>query len=254
MINKYDFSDIKGQVVLVTGSGQGIGRAIAENFAAHGANVVISDINNDTASKTAGEIAAAYGVETLAIACDVSNKEQVDAMFGKVVEKWSKLDILVNNAGITMDGLLIQMKPEQWSKVLQVNLFSAFLCSQAAINIMRKARKGCIINISSIAAKGNAGQANYSASKAGLIALSNSIAREYASRGIRSNCIAPGFIKTAMTDKMDEKYKEPILKAIPLGRIGEPEDIANAALFLASNLGSYVTGHVLEVNGGLSGL
>lgn len=253
MINTYNFADIKGQVVLITGSGQGIGRAIAEKFAAHGANIVISDINPETAKNTAAEIAA-YGVETLAVACDVSNKEQVDRMFAQTVEKWGKVDTLVNNAGITMDGLLIQMKEEQWLKVLQVNLFSAFLCSQAAVNVMRKVRKGSLISISSIAAHGNPGQANYSASKAGLIALSNTIAREYASRNIRSNCIAPGFIKTAMTDKMDDKYKEPILKAIPLARIGEPEDIANAALFLASNLSSYITGQVLDVNGGLTGL
>jgi 3-oxoacyl-[acyl-carrier protein] reductase len=253
MINKYDFSDIKGQVVLVTGSGQGIGRAIAEKFAAHGANVVISDVNPETANKTAQEIAA-YGVETLAVACDVSNKEQVDAMFQKILDKWGKLDTLVNNAGITMDGLFIRMKEEQWLKVLQVNLFSVFLCSQAASNIMRKVRKGCIISISSIAAHGNPGQANYSASKAGVIGLSNTLARELAPLGIRSNCIAPGFIKTPMTDKIADKHRERILATIPLARAGEPDDVANAALFLASQMGSYITGHVLDVNGGISGL
>jgi len=253
MTGKYDFSDIKGQVVVITGSGQGIGRAIAEKFAAHGANIVISDVNPETANKTAQEIAA-YGVETLAIACDVSNKEQVDEMFAKTLEKWGKVDVLVNNAGITIDGLFIRMKEEHWLKVLSVNLFSAFLCSQAASNIMRKVRKGCIISISSIAARGNPGQANYSASKAGVIGLSNTLARELAPLGIRSNCIAPGFIRTPMTDKIPDKHKERILSGIPLARPGEPEDVANAALFLASGLASYITGHVLDVNGGISGL
>ncbi|MDH4261968.1 MAG: 3-oxoacyl-[acyl-carrier-protein] reductase [Spirochaetia bacterium] len=253
MINKYDFSDIKGQVVLVTGSGQGIGRSIAEKFAAHGANIVISDVNPETANKTATEIAQ-YGVETLAIACDVSKKEQVENMFQKILDKWGKLDTLVNNAGITMDGLFIRMKEEQWLKVLEVNLFGVFLCSQAASNIMRKVRKGSIISISSIAARGNPGQSNYSASKAGVIGLSNTLARELAPLGIRSNCIAPGFIKTPMTDKIPEKHRERMLSAIPLARAGEPDDVANAALFLASELSSYITGHVLDVNGGISGL
>jgi len=253
MNKKYEFSDIKGQVVLITGSGQGIGRAIAEKFAAHGANIVISDVNPDTAAKTAGEIAQ-YGVETLSVACDVSNQEQVDAMFEKTLAKWGKVDTLVNNAGITMDGLFIRMKAEAWQKVLSVNLFSMFLCSQAAANIMRKVRKGSIISISSIAARGNPGQANYSASKAGVIGLSNTLARELAPLGIRSNCIAPGFIKTPMTDKIPDKHRERILSGIPLARAGEPEDVANAALFFASELSAYITGHVLDVNGGISGL
>lgn len=253
MNKKYDFSDIKGQVVVVTGSGQGIGRAIAEKFAAHGANIVISDVNAETAAQTAKEIAE-FGVETISVACDVSNKEQVDAMFAKALEKWGKVDTLVNNAGITMDGLFIRMKEEQWLKVLSVNLFGVFLCSQAASNIMRKVRKGSIISISSIAARGNPGQSNYSASKAGVIGLSNTLARELAPLGIRSNAIAPGFIRTPMTDKIPDKHKERILASIPLARAGEPEDVANAALFLASELSAYITGHVLDVNGGISGL
>ncbi|MDH4200659.1 MAG: 3-oxoacyl-[acyl-carrier-protein] reductase [Spirochaetia bacterium] len=253
MNTKVDFSDIKGQVALVTGSGQGIGKAIAEKLAAHGAHIVISDVNPETARKTADEIAG-MGVETLSAACDVSSKEQVDNMFQKILEKWGKLDILVNNAGITMDGLFIRMKEEQWQKVLSVNLFGVFLCSQAASNIMRKVRKGTIISISSIAAHGNPGQANYSASKAGVIGLSNTLARELAPLGIRSNAIAPGFIRTPMTDKIPEKHRERILAGIPLARPGEPEDVANAVLFLASDLASYITGHVLDVNGGITGL
>jgi 3-oxoacyl-[acyl-carrier protein] reductase len=251
-MNKYDFADIKGSVVLVTGSGQGIGKAIAEKFASFGANVVVSDLNKETAENTAKEISS-MGVDTLAIACDVSNKEQVDSMFQKILEKWGKLDILVNNAGITMDGLFIRMKEEQWSKVLTVNLTSMFFCSQAAANIMRKVRKGVIVNVSSIAAHGNPGQANYSASKAGVIGLSNTLARELAPLGIRCNAIAPGFIKTPMTDKIPDKHKERILSNIPLARIGDPEDVANAVLFLSSDMAGYITGHVLNINGGIGG-
>jgi len=250
---KYDFADIKGQVVVVTGSGQGIGRAIAEKFAAHGANIVISDINPETAAQTAKEVAA-MGVETISVSCDVSNKEQVDAMFQQALEKWGKVDTLVNNAGITMDGLFIRMKEEQWDKVLSINLKGVYLCSQAASNIMRKVRKGTIISISSIAAQGNPGQANYSASKAGVIGLSNTLARELAPLGIRSNAIAPGFIQTPMTDKIPDKHRERILAAIPLARAGQPDDVANAALFLASEMASYITGHVLNINGGISSL
>jgi len=252
-MSKYDFSDLKGSVVLVTGSGQGIGKAIAEKFASFGANIVVSDLNPETAEATAKEISA-MGVETIAVPCDVSDKEQVDSMFAKVLEKWGKLDILVNNAGITMDGLFIRMKPEQWTKVLSVNLTSMFYCSQAAANIMRKVRKGVIVNVSSIAAHGNPGQANYSASKAGVIGLSNTLAKELAPLGIRCNAIAPGFIKTPMTDKIPDKHKERILANIPLARIGDPEDVANAVVFLSSEMAGYITGHVLNINGGIGGL
>lgn len=250
---KHDFSEIKGQVVVVTGSGQGIGKAIAEKFAAHGAHVVITDINQETAEATATELQT-HGIETLAVACDVSKKEQVDNLFAKAVEKWGKVDILVNNAGITKDGLFIRMKEEAWDAVINVNLKGAYLCSQAAANIMRKARKGCIVSISSIAATGNPGQANYSASKAGVIGLSNTLAKELAPLGIRSNAVAPGFIHTAMTDKIPEKYRTKIIDAIPLKRIGEPDDVAKVILFLASELAEYITGQVIHINGGITNL
>ncbi len=248
-----EFSEMKDQVAIVTGSGQGIGRAIAEIYASHGVKIAVSDINQETANRAAEEIAK-LGVETTAVACDVSQKEQVDKMFAAVLEKWGKIDILVNNAGITMDGLFIRMKEEQWNKVLNVNLNGVYLCSQAAANIMRKVRSGCIINMASIAAQGNPGQANYSASKAAVIGLTKTLARELAPLGIRCNAIAPGFIHTPMTDKMADKHKDRIIEAIPLKRPGEPLDVANAALFLASSMSSYITGHVLDVNGGISGL
>lgn len=249
----YAFDEMKGKVVIVTGSGRGIGRGIAELFADQGCNIVVTDINEETTKQTAEEIAT-KGVETLPVVCDVSNREDVDAMFKAAVEKWGKVDIVVNNAGITMDGLFLRMKPDQWQKVMDINLTGVFNCSQAAANVMRKARSGVIVNISSIAANGNPGQANYSASKAGVIGFSKTIAKELAGAGIRVNVVAPGFIKTPMTDKIPEKLRDMMIDNIPLKRPGEPEDIARAILFLASDLAGYITGHVLDVNGGISGL
>jgi len=250
---RYQFNDLNKKVVVVTGSGQGIGKAIALLFADHGANIVITDINQETANLTAEEIRT-RGVEAIAVASDVSSKDDVNNLFAKAVEKWGRVDVLINNAGITMDGLFIRMKEEQLDRVLDINLKGTFLCAQAAANVMRKERSGVIINISSIAAQGNPGQANYSASKAGVIGLTKTLAKELAPLGIRCNAIAPGFIHTPMTDKIPEKYKEKVLAAIPLARFGEPDDVAKVALFLASDFSSYITGHILDINGGISGL
>lgn len=250
---KYGFDDIKDSVVIITGSGRGIGKGVAEMFANHGAKVVIVDIDENTAKATAAEIAQ-KGVETLAIACDVSKYEQAENLAGKTIEKFGKIDILVNSAGITSDGLFVRMKPDQWQKVIDINLTGSYNTCQAVVNHMRKARKGNMINISSIAAGGNPGQANYSASKAGIEGFTRTLGKELAPMGIRANAIAPGFIQTAMTDKIPEKLREQMIKAIPLGRPGQPEDIARAILFLASDLSGYITGQVISINGGLTGL
>jgi len=249
----YQFDEIKGKTVIITGSGQGIGRGIAEMFADQGANLVISDINQETAQKAADEIAK-KGVETIAVVCDVSKYDQVENLMAKAIEKWGKIDIVINNAGITMDTLFIRMKPEKFQKVLDVNLTGTFNGCSAAVKYMRKARSGCIVNISSIAAHGNVGQANYSASKAGVEGLTKTLGKELAPMGIRVNAIAPGFIKTAMTDAIPEEIRGNIVKSIPLGRPGETSDIANTILFLASDLASYITAQVVNVNGGVSGL
>jgi len=249
------FSELKGKTVLVTGSGRGIGKSIAEHFAAVGANIVITDIDEATAATTATEIADRYKVQTLSVVSDVSDEASVDALFAKISETFATLDVLVNNAGITMDGLFIRMKTEQWKKVIDINLTGTYLCSQRASNIMRKQRSGVMINISSIVAMGNPGQANYSASKAGLLGLTRTLAKELAPMGIRVNAVTPGFIHTPMTDKIPEKRREEMVSHIPLGRMGKPEDIAKAILFLATNsLSGYITGAVLEISGGLTGL
>jgi 3-oxoacyl-(acyl-carrier-protein) reductase len=245
--------ELKDAVVIVTGSGRGIGRGIAEKFAEQGSKLVITDIDAATAEQTAQEIAK-MGVETISMACDVSKCDQAEALCNKAVEKWGKIDVLVNNAGITMDGLFLRMKPEQWQKVIDINLTGTYNCAHAAVNHMRKARKGAIINISSIAAGGNPGQANYSASKAGVLGFTYALGKELAPMGIRVNAVAPGFIKTPMTDKIPEKLREQMIAAIPLKRPGEPDDIAKVILFLASDLSAYVTAQCVHVNGGLAGL
>ncbi|MES0491086.1 MAG: 3-oxoacyl-ACP reductase FabG [Leptospirales bacterium] len=248
-----EFESIEGKVAVITGSGRGIGKGIAEKLASHGAHVVISDIDMQTAEATAEEIAKT-GVETLAVSCDVSNEEDVKNMFAKTFEKWGKVDILINNAGINKDGLFIRMKPDAWKKVIDVNLTGMFYCTQAAANIMRKQRSGTIVCISSIAANGNPGQANYSASKAGVIGMANTLAKELAPFGIRVNCVSPGFIDTPMTQAIPEKHKVRIIESIPLNRAGKPEDIAKAVLFLTSDMAEYITGHVLNINGGITAL
>ncbi len=243
--------DFKGQVVIVTGGARGIGKAICEAFAKRGANIAVVDLMDEEAVKTADELKA-LGVESISIKCDVSKSEDVKEMFNTVVEKLGGVDILVNNAGITRDTLVLRMKEEEWDAVIDVNLKSAFLCSKEALKLMAKKRFGRIINISSIVAfTGNPGQVNYSASKAALLGLTKTIAKEYASRGITCNAVAPGFITTAMTEALPDNIKEEMLKNIPLRRFGSPEDVANAVVFLASTEAGYITGQVIHVNGGM---
>ncbi len=242
--------DLKGKAAVVTGSARGIGKGIARRLADAGASVVISDINAEAANATAQEFTAA-GLTAKACACDISKADQADALVEFCVQNFGAIDILVNNAGITKDTLLLRMKQEQWDAVIAVNLTGTFVCTQAAFKKMFRAQSGSIINISSLVGEhGNAGQANYAASKAGVIGFTKSVALEGASRNVRCNAIAPGFIKTDMTDAIPEAIREEMKKKIPLQRIGLPEDIANGCLFLASDLASFITGHVLDINGG----
>jgi len=243
---------MKGQTAIITGSSRGIGRTTAEEFAKRGVNIIIVDINGGNAETVAEEIKSRYGVETLGIKADISKSDDVKKLFDEAVKKFSKIEILVNNAGITRDNLLIRMKDEEWDAVLNINLKGAFLCSREAVKIMSKIKYGRIINLASVVAfMGNPGQVNYSASKAGLVALTRTVAKEYASRGITVNAVAPGFIQTAMTEQLPEKVKEEMLRMIPLGRFGTTEDVANAIIFLALPESGYITGQVIHVNGGM---
>lgn len=244
--------DLKDKTALVTGSGQGIGKEIATKLASYGAKVIISDVNPDTTAATAAELSE-KSFKAAAIPADVSDTEQVEALVAKTVETFGSLDIMVNNAGITRDTLLIRMSDDDWDKVIAVNLRGAFLVTRATAKVMMKQRSGSIVNIASVVGvMGNAGQSNYSASKAGLIGLTKSSARELAPRGITVNAIAPGFIQTDMTDKMTDQAKEAFLASVPLKREGLPTDVANAVCFLASDQSSYITGQTLSVCGGLN--
>lgn len=239
---------LKDKVALITGSAQGIGKAIASAMAKEGAKVIVSDVNLELAKQTAKE----FGPDTLAIKINVADQADVEAGIKQVVEKFGQIDILVNNAGITKDTLLMRMKKDMWDAVININLTGVFNCTKVAVSLMMKKRAGKIINIASIVGQmGNVGQVNYSASKAGVIGLTKTVAREVASRGITVNAIAPGFIKTAMTDKIPEDAKNKMLGQIPLGKLGLPEDIAKAAVFLASSDADYITGQVIAVNGGM---
>ncbi len=242
---------LKDKVAVVTGASQGIGRETALALAEAGAKVVVAARNEEKLVALAGAIADAGG-EAFALKMDVADAEQVKAGFKQVIEKFGRLDILVNNAAVTRDGLAMRMKKDDWDAVLQTNLTGAHLCIQQALPTMMKARAGRIINISSIVAQmGNAGQANYVAAKAGLIGLTKAIAIEIASRGITVNAVAPGFIETPMTDVLPDKVKEELKVRIPLGRMGSARDVAAAIVFLASDEAGYITGHVLNVNGGM---
>lgn len=242
---------LEGKKAFITGAAQGIGKAIALGMAKEGADIGVADVNIESAGKTAEEIRA-LGVKSIAIQLDVSKQNEVSSAFEMFTKEFGALDVLVNNAGITRDNVLLRMKEEDWDAVLSINLKGSFLCSKEAVKIMAKQRSGRIISISSVVAfMGNPGQVNYSASKAGLIGLTKTIAKEYASRGIRANAIAPGFIQTAMTDVLSEAVKEEMKKAIPLGQFGTPEDVTNAVIFLASREADYITGQVLHINGGM---
>jgi 3-oxoacyl-[acyl-carrier protein] reductase len=242
---------LSGRVALVTGASQGIGRACALRLAQSGATIALAARNQEKLNQLTSEIEAAGG-KAAAFILDVGDEEQVKSTFKAVIGQFGKVDILVNNAGITRDQLVMRMKRADWDAVLNTNLTSAYLCTQQAISSMLKQRWGRIINITSIFGQmGQAGQANYAASKAGLIGLTMAIAREVGSRNITCNAVAPGFIETAMTSGLAEDFKQNAVKMIPLGRVGSPDDVAEAVAFLASEAASYITGHVLNVNGGM---
>jgi len=242
---------LKDKVALVTGASQGIGRVTALALAEAGAKVAIAARNAEKLNAVAAEISAAGG-QALAVPMDVADAEQIKAGFKQVLEKFGKLDILVNNAAVTRDGLALRMKLEDWDAVIRTNLTGAHLCSQQALGPMMRQRWGRIINVTSVVAQtGNAGQANYVAAKAGLIGLTKAIAVEFASRNITVNAVAPGFISSPMTDPLPDKVKQEMQEKIPLGRMGTDRDVAAAIVFLASEEAGYITGHVLDINGGM---
>jgi 3-oxoacyl-[acyl-carrier protein] reductase len=242
---------LEGKVALITGGAQGIGRAIVLLFAREGAKVVITDINVQKAQETCREVES-LGQEGLAIGGNVADAREAEAMILQAVEKFGHLDILVNNAGITRDQVLLRMKEEDWDLVFSVNLKGAFHCTKAALRPFLKQKGGKMVNIASVTGQmGNAGQANYAASKAGVIGFTKSIAREYANRNIQVNAVAPGFIDTAMSQAIPQRDREFLIKQIPMERLGTPEDVAEAVLFLCSPAANYVTGQVLNVNGGM---
>ena len=246
------FCSYEGRVALVTGAARGIGRTIAEMFARQGAMVIVADLNYAQAQSTAEEIKAAYAQKTLAVEVNVADSASVKAMVDLSLAEFGHLDILVNNAGITRDTLILRMDEADWDIVLDVNLKGAFNCSKAVIRSMMKQHYGRIVNISSVSGQaGQVGQVNYSSSKAGLIGLTKALAREVASRQITVNAVAPGFIPTALTNDLSDDLKDMIVKATPLGRMGTPEEIASAVVFLASEEASYITGQVLAVDGGM---
>ncbi len=243
--------ELKGRVALITGGARGIGKEIADVFAAAGADVVLGDVDTEGVN-AASEDLKKFNIQTQGYYLDVSSLESVEETVGNIVDKFGHLDILVNNAGITRDNLIIRMSADDFDRVISINLKGAFNCTKMVSRIMMKQRKGGIINIASvIGIIGNAGQANYAASKAGLIGLTKSSAKELASRNITVNAIAPGFIQTEMTGELPEEMKKKYLEIIPLRRGGTPRDVANAALFLASDYSSYITGQVIVVDGGM---
>jgi 3-oxoacyl-[acyl-carrier protein] reductase len=242
---------LAGRVALVTGASQGIGRACALRLAQDGAAVAVAARNEEKLAQVVKEIEAAEG-KAAAFVMDVAEEEQIKSAVKAAIAHFGKIDIVLNNAGITRDQLVMRMKRADWDAVLNTNLTSAYLCTQQVIGSMLKQRWGRIINVTSVFGQtGQAGQSNYAASKAGLIGLTLALAREVASRNITCNAVAPGFIETAMTSSLTEEFKQNAVKMIPLGRVGTPDDVAHAVSFLASDAASYITGHVLNVNGGL---
>jgi len=242
---------LENKVTLITGGAQGIGLEIAKAFFAEGATVILADVNAEGADASAKSLDGT-GKRAKGIRLNVTSSDEVENTVKEIAQAFGGIHILINNAGITRDGLVMRMKEEDWNLVLQVNLTGVFHCTKAVLPIMTKARGGKIISIASIVgAMGNAGQANYAATKAGVMGFTKSVAREVAIRNIQVNAIAPGFIQTAMTEKLSEDVKKRLSDQIPMGRLGTPEDVAKAALFLASSDADYITGHVLHVNGGM---
>ncbi len=244
--------EFKDEIVLITGSARGIGKEIAYAFAQQGATVIISDINADACQQTCDDFKAKdFSADMMP--CDVTSLPAVEEMVNKILDKYKRIDILVNNAGITKDNLFLRMREEEWDAVIKVNLKGTFNCCKAIAKPMLKARKGKVISIASvIGILGNVGQANYAASKAGIIGLTKSLAREFAPRNINVNAVAPGYIKTEMTDQLKEETQQEILKNIPLKRMGKPADVAGVCLFLASKEAEYITGQTIKVDGGMA--
>ncbi len=243
---------MRGETAVITGGARGIGEAIAATMAKMGANIVIWDVLEDQARATAAKLAADHGVRAAGLAVDVTSGDSVEAAVESVAKEFGGIDILVNNAGITRDGLIIRMKEEDWDQVLAINLKGVWQCTKSVGKAMLKARKGAIVNIASVVGvMGNAGQANYSASKAGVIGLTKTSAKEFAPRGVRVNAVAPGYIRTAMTDKLTDEQRDRMQALIPLGELGAPGDVADAAAFLASSAARYITGQTINVCGGM---
>jgi 3-oxoacyl-[acyl-carrier protein] reductase len=243
---------LKDRVAIITGGARGIGKKISQTFLKEGASVYIFDVNEEEGARTVGELQPAYDGKVNFFKVDITDEKSVEQSIEKIIEAEGRIDILVNNAGITRDNLILRMSLEDWKKVIDINLTGAFICSKHTVKYMVKNRSGKIINISSIVGvHGNAGQSNYSSSKAGIIGLTKTLARELAGRNILVNAIAPGYIETEMTEKLSDKIKEKLMEQIPIGRLGSVGDVAKTALFLASDDSNYITGTVINLDGGM---